>query len=238
MGGTNMMSKEICAGRTKEIGVLLKIFVPALCLLMLAGCAPALYSVDMKYVPTRAMPRAEGTGEIITVTVAAFEDQRKIDDKMVIGWVVKSDGARIPVLPKFVKPSVAVTSPLKDFLVRAGYRISPENPVWDLKEESIRKEWGSILIGGSIDELEVICRDSLTVKKYSANAKITALFANAQSGKVFYKVTTQSAVSLEHVLFSEERIEQQINAALSDAIEKIFEGKDLAAKIREAAKKK
>jgi len=233
-----MKGKETRAGRRKNIGVLLKIFGPALCLLLLAGCSPALYSVDMKYVPSRVMPRAEGTGEIITVTVAAFEDRRKIDDKMIIGWVVKSDGERIPVLPKFVKPSVAVTSPLKDFLARAGYRISPESPVWDLKEESIRKEWGSILIGGSIDELEVICEDSLTVEKYSAKAKITALFANAQTGKVFYKVTTQSGVSLEHVLFSEERIEQQINAALSDAIEKIFEGRDVAAKIREAAGKK
>lgn len=230
-----MKDKEIRAGRTKDIGALLKIFVLALCLMMLAGCAPALYSVDMKYVPSRVMPRIEGTGQIITVTVTAFEDQRKIEDKMLIGWVVESDGRRIPVLPKFVKPSMAVTSPLKDFLVRAGYRISPETPAWDLKEGSIRKEWGSIVIGGSIDELEVICRDSLTVKKYSAKAKITALFANAQTGKIFYKVTTQSAVSLDHVLFSEERIEQQINAALSDAIEKLFEGKEIAAKIREAA---
>ncbi|HOG16621.1 MAG: hypothetical protein A4E73_02206 [Syntrophaceae bacterium PtaU1.Bin231] len=230
-----MKDREIRAGRTKDIGALLKIFVLALCLMMLAGCAPALYSVDMKYVPSRVMPRIEGTGQIITVTVTAFEDQRKIEDKMLIGWVVESDGRRIPVLPKFVKPSMAVTSPLKDFLVRAGYRISPETPAWDLKEGSIRKEWGSIVIGGSIDELEVICRDSLTVKKYSAKAKITALFANAQTGKIFYKVTTQSAVSLDHVLFSEERIEQQINAALSDAIEKLFEGKEIAAKIREAA---
>jgi len=233
-----MNERRIFGRRTKAVVFPFRIAGLALCLLLLAGCSPALYSVDMKYVPSRVMPRTEGTGEIITVTVAAFEDRRKIDDKMIIGWVVKSDGERIPVLPKFVKPSVAVTSPLKDFLARAGYRISPESPVWDLKEESIRKEWGSILIGGSIDELEVICEDSLTVEKYSAKAKITALFANAQTGKVFYKVTTQSGVSLEHVLFSEERIEQQINAALSDAIEKIFEGPDVAAKIREAAGKK
>ncbi|MDX9822412.1 MAG: hypothetical protein RBT20_10805 [Syntrophales bacterium] len=233
-----MNERRIFGRRTKTVVFPFGIAGLALSLLLLAGCSPALYSVDMKYVPSRVMPRTEGTGEIITVTVAAFEDRRKINDKMIIGWVVKSDGERIPVLPKFVKPSVAVTSPLKDFLARAGYRISPESPVWDLKEESIRKEWGSILIGGSIDELEVICEDSLTVEKYSAKAKITALFANAQTGKVFYKVTTQSGVSLEHVLFSEERIEQQINAALSDAIEKIFEGKDIAAKIREAAGKK
>jgi len=233
-----MNERRIFGRRTKTVVFPFGIAGLALCLLLLAGCSPALYSVDMKYVPSRVMPRTEGTGEIITVTVAAFEDRRKIDDKMIIGWVVKSDGERIPVLPKFVKPSVAVTSPLKDFLARAGYRISPESPVWDLKEESIRKEWGSILIGGSIDELEVICRDSLTVKKYSAKVKITVVFADAQKGKIFYTVTSGSDVSLEHVLFSEERLEEQINAALSDAIEKIFEGKEIGAKIREAAGKK
>ncbi len=233
-----MNERRIFGRRTKTVVFPFGIAGMALCLLLLAGCSPALYSVDMKYVPSRVMPRAEGTGEIITVTVAAFEDRRKIDDKTVIGWVIKSDGERIPVLPKFVKPTVAVTSPLKDFLARAGYRISPENPVWDLKEGSIRKEWGSILIGGSIDELEVICRDSLTVKKYSAKVKITVVFADAQKGKIFYTVTSGSDVSLEHVLFSEERIEEQINAALSDAIEKIFEGKEIGAKIREAAGKK
>jgi len=205
---------------------------------MLAGCAPSLYSVDMKYVPSRVMPRTEGTGQIITVTVAEFEDLRKTEDKTPIGWVIKSDGRKIPVLPKFVKPSKAVTSPLKDFLARAGYRISPESPAWDLKEEDIRKEWGSIVIGGSIDELEVVCEDGMTLKKYAAKAKITVLFADAQTKKIFYRITTQSGVSLEHVLFSEERIEQQINAALSDAIEKIFEGKEATAKIREAAGRK
>ena len=51
-----MKDREIRAGRTKDIGALLKIFVLALCLMMLAGCAPALYSVDMKYVPSRVMP--------------------------------------------------------------------------------------------------------------------------------------------------------------------------------------
>ena len=230
-----MNDRRIFGRRTKAVVFPFRIAGLALCLMMLAGCSPALYSVDMKYVPSRVMPRTEGTGEIITVTVAAFEDRRKIDDKTVIGWVIKSDGERIPVLPKFVKPTVAVTSPLKDFLARAGYRISPEKPAWDLKEGSIRREWGSILIGGSIDELEVICRDSLTVKKYSAKAKITVVFANVQKGKIFYTVTSGSDVSLEHVLFSEERLEEQINAALSDAIEKIFEGKEIGAKIRESA---
>jgi len=233
-----MKGKEISVGRTKDIGALLGIFVLALCLMMLAGCAPSLYSIDMKYVPSRVMPKAEGTGEVITVTVAAFEDLRKIEDRMLIGWVIKPDGRRIPVLPKFVTPSKAVTSPLKDFLARAGYRISPESPAWDLREETIRREGGAVLVGGSIDELEVICEDGLTLKKYAAKARITVLFAGVQTGRVFYKVTTQSSVTLEHVLFSEERIEQQINAALSDAIEKIFEGREVATKIREAAGQK
>lgn len=209
--------------------------IAALTFAVMWGCAPALYSVDMKYVPTKPMPEMKGPEKKIKITVAAFEDLRTISDTTLIGRVIKSDRQNIPVLPKFVSPSMAVASALKDILLKAGYQVAPDIPRWDLKEESIRKEWGPILIGGSVDELEVICEDKMTIKKYRAKAKITVFLANAQTSKVFYKVSAQSSVSLEHILFSEERLEEQINTALSDAIEKIFEGKEITAKILDTA---
>jgi hypothetical protein len=209
--------------------------IAALAFVTIWGCAPALYSVDMKYVPTKPISEMKGSEKKIKITVAAFEDLRTISDTTVIGRVIKPDGQNIPVLPKFVRPPTAVASALKDIFLKAGYQVAADTPRWDLKEESIRKEWGPILIGGSIDELEVICEDKVTITKYRAKAKITVFIANTETGKVFYKVSTHSSVSLEHLLFSEERLEEQINTALSDALEKIFEGNEITAKILDTA---
>ncbi len=209
--------------------------VAALAFAILWGCAPALYSVDMKYTPTKPAREIEAPEKKIKITVAAFEDLRTVSDTMVIGRVIKSGRQNIPVLPKYVKPPMVVASAMKDVLLKAGYQVSPDVPRWNLKEESIRKEWSPILIGGSIDELEVICDDKVTIKKYRAQAKITVFLANTQAGKIFYKVSAKSSVSLEHILFSEERLEEQINTALSDAIDKIFEGNEITAKILDTA---
>lgn len=205
-----------------------KVWSMAFVVALLAGCTPLLYSVDMKYVPTGTFSKTPGVAKPIVVTVATFQDSRTIEDRMLIGRVIKAGGKQLPVLPKYVKPSNAVTAPVKEFFRLAGYRVATESPAWDLQESSINKGWGPILVGGSIDELDITCQNSLAITKYTAKVKLTIYFADTLKGKIFHKVTTDSRVSLDHVLFSEERMEQQINAALSDAIEKMFEGRDVA----------
>jgi len=203
---------------------------------LVVGCAPALYSVDMKYIPIRDFPKAQGVTPPVALTVATFQDLRKMEDNIVIGRVIKPNGEQIRVLPKFVKPSQAVTEPIKEFFRRAGYRVAAESPAWDLQEAGINKRWQSILVGGSIDELEITCENSLTLTKYRAKVKLTIYFADPLKGKIFHTLTADSSASLEHVLFSEERMEQQINLALSSAIEKLFEGRDITNIINEGAR--
>jgi len=107
-----------------------------------------------------------------------------------------------------------------------------------LTESSILPDWGNILIGGSIDELQVVCQDLLPTKKYQAKVKLTVYFADVRKQFIFYKTMAQSSSSLEHILFSEEKLEAQMNSALSDAIEKIFEGGRAEDKMIEAMKTK
>ena len=210
----------------------LGVFIAGLALLTLMwGCAHGAYSVDMKYVPTRPMAEIKGPGKDIRITVSTFEDLRKTDDKLEIGWVWDPYGGKVPVLPRLVKPSMAVTLPVKEIFQKVGYQVAADTPRWNLKEDSIREEWGPILVGGSIDELEVYCVDDFTIKKYRAKAKISVILANTQTRKVFYKVSANSTSSLDHILFSEKKLAQQINAVLSDVIEKIFEGNEINSKI-------
>lgn len=200
------------------------------------GCAPALYNIPMRYVPTKAIPPAQTDGRKYSVTVASFVDRRKMEDTLLIGRVVKSDGGTIPILPKYVKPPDAVAGALRELLFNSGYYVSPDRPTWDLSETTIQPEWGTILIGGTIDDLDVTCLDNLTMKRYSAKVRLTLIFADIQKKRIFYRVTSESSSSLDHIIFSEEKLEDQINGVLSDALEKAIAGPETIRRIREALK--
>jgi hypothetical protein len=202
--------------------------------LLLGGCAPKLYNLNLRYIPTKVIKPAVTDGRKFSVTVASFTDRRKMDDTQLIGRVIRSDGTPIPILPKYIKPTDAVSSALRELLTRTGFSLSPDRPAWSLEETSIRPEWGTILVGGTIDELDVTCVESLTTKRYSARARITLIFADVQKRRIFYKVGSESTSSLDHIFFSVERLESQINGVLSDAMEKALEGPETGRRIREA----
>jgi hypothetical protein len=201
-----------------------------------SGCTPKLYNVNMRYEPTKEIQPAVTDGKKYSVTVASFIDQRKMDDTLLIGRVIESDGTPIPILPKYVKPTDAVSAALRELMFKSGYVVSPDKPSWDLKESEIRPEWGTILVGGTIDELDVTCLESLTMKRYTAKAKVTLVFADVQKKRIFYKVTSESSSSLDHIVFSEDKLESQINGALSAAMEKAIEGPEAGRRIRESLK--
>jgi hypothetical protein len=209
--------------------------VGCLSLLFLAnGCTPALYSINMRYEPTKVAQPAPTDGRKYSITVAPFVDQRKMADTLLIGRVIKSDGETIPILPQYVKPPDAVAAALRELLFTSGYLVSPDRPAWDLREASIQQAWGTILVGGTIDDLDVTCLDNLTMKRYSAKVRVTLIFADVQKRRIFYRVTSESSSSLDHIIFSEEKLESQINGVLSDAIEKAIEGPETNRQIREA----
>jgi hypothetical protein len=200
----------------------------------LVGCTPKIYNVDLRYQPTKKIAPAFADGRKFTVTVARFSDLRKMDDTLLLGRVITSGGTSTPVLPRYVKAPDAVADALRKLLVQSGFHVSLEKAVWDQQEKTILPGWGTILVGGSIDELDVTCLDNIPIKKYSARARITLVFADVQKKKIFYRVSSESSSSLEHVVFSEEKLEDQINGVLAEAMEKIFEGKETARRIREA----
>jgi hypothetical protein len=225
------------ASKTTRGGRRLAGFTAGLLFLLAAGgCTPMLYNVNMRYEPTKEIQPAVTDGRKYSVTVASSIDQRKMDDTLLIGRVIESDGTPIPILPKYVKPTDAVSAALRELMFKSGYVVSPDKPSWDLKESEIRPEWGTILVGGTIDELDVTCLESLTMKRYTAKAKVTLVFADVQKKKIFYKVTSESSSSLDHIVFSEEKLESQINGALSAAMEKAIEGPETGRRIRETLK--
>jgi hypothetical protein len=216
---------------TAKVVILLNMY------LLLVSCAPSLYSVNINYEPSETVLKPTDIKKKYSVTIATFNDVRPAGDDLLIGKVITSSGNLKSIIPKNLKPSKAVAKSLKDYMSRAGYTVTNEMPTWNLQEKTIKKEWGKILIGGNIDKLEIICNDNIMLKKYKAEVKLSLFFANVQTGKIFYIVSAIGTSSLEHVRFSEEILEQQINGALSIAIEKIFGGNTVQSKIEETFSK-
>ena len=201
--------------------------------LLLVSCAPSLYSVNIKYEPSRTAPKPTVMERKYPITIAVLNDARPAGDDLSVGRVVTSGGNQIPIIPRNLMPAKALTASLRDYMLKAGYTLTDEMPAWNLQENAIKKEWGRILIGGKIDTLEIVCNDKIPIKKYRADVKLSLFFADVQKGKIFYTISAAGSTSLEHVRFSEEILEQQINGALSYAIEDIFAGNTVQTKIQE-----
>jgi hypothetical protein len=202
------------------------------------GCAgPSLYSVNMYYDADQAsIPaylKADKASSAI-ISIAEFTDMRQMDDRLVIGHVVEKDGMKNLVLPKNVKPTKAISKGIKEYLRKAGYKVSDKIVQWDLKEGTMPKEDFKILIGGNIDELEISCRRDFPTNTYATNMKLTIVFADMAKGKILYQSKVESSYTKEYFWFSEENLGEQAGIALGDAIEKLFEDKVVAQKLKEA----
>jgi hypothetical protein len=207
----------------------------------ISGCAStsSLYSVNMRYDAAQAVIPAylqaeEKTSDAI-ITVAEFTDTRQLDDKKIIGRVIERDGTKPLVFPKYVIPTKAVANGIKEYLKKAGYKVADKIVQWDLrKEETMPKGNGKVIIGGNIEEMELTCERGVFINSYKASLKLTIVFADLAKGKILYKSKVESVSSRDDISFSEEQLGEQASTALGDAIEKVFEEKAVAQKIKEA----
>jgi hypothetical protein len=210
-----------------------KMVFGAFILLSLQACAsPAFYKANLKYEPTGTFRQLAKAGPDTLITVAMFNDIRQTDDKLKLGRVKTIGGTVVPILPGDMKVPDAVTLSIREYLYLSGYKVSTDVPIWDLKEKSINKGWGKILIGGNIDALEIVCDDSFPVKTYQTNLMLTFVFADVAKKKIFYRSTIDTGASWEDVSFAEEILEKQINAAFSDALEKMLNDPSMRNELR------
>jgi len=227
--------KNNCSFVLKIIAVLVLI---AFGLGISASADTSLYSINIQYgaekavIPEYLKADAKTRGAIISV--AEFTDARQGDDKKIIGHVRERDDTRVPIFLKNVIPTMAVANGIKEYLKKAGYKVADKIVQWDLKEETMPKGNGKVIIGGSIEALEITCWRGVFSHNYKASVKLNIVFADLTKGKILYKSKVESSSSRDDVSFSEEELGGQLSTALGDAIEKIFEEKVIAQKIKEA----
>ena len=223
--------------KTQQHGLIFLLLIMAL---SISGCATTgIYTISMDYdaenavIPFYLKPDEKALQSIIGV--AEFLDTRKIDDPLVIGRVIEKGGVRVLVLPKYVRPTYTVADGMRQYLRKAGYNLSGVVDPWNLNEKTIPKvSHIRVLIGGTIEEMEISCRRDFPTNTYTTKLKLTIYVADVQEKKILYRTTVEATTSLEHVAFSEDRMGYQASFALGDAIGKTFAKIELADKINEA----
>ncbi len=204
----------------------------ALVVLSFSACAPSMYSVDVKYAPEKP-PKAGKETWKVNVTVASFNDERGTKEPLALGKVNKLDGTSAPILPKERKIPFAVTQGIRDYLFDRGFSLSGALPSWDLREQTIGKDWGDLLVGGNIVKMEIEATDNVFVNTYRAKVELGVALADVKKGRIIYETTVTSDVSLDYAFISEKKLEELINTALHDALDRIFTGPRVNRVIRE-----
>ncbi len=210
-------------------------YLTGLCLVLcVLACARAsYYRINLTYLPQKNMPGADSSLQRHIITVAGFNDERNSTDPSAVGRRIKSDGAEMKAVSQQMQPGSAVAAVTKDFFFRHGYTVYGGIPDWDLNEKTIDSRWGVLVVGGDIEELDVVCTSAFANVQYEAKVRLRIVFADVQRKKILYTRTLESTSTYRHVRFQEERLQEEINAALSTAIEKIFEDDKVASLIDE-----
>jgi hypothetical protein len=182
-------------------------------LLALASCAGfSRYPIDLSYQPMAG----RATAEKGTVTVVLFNDKRDVADKKVIGM---KDGET-----KFISlgegPASGVSDAVRAYLQSRGYTVNKVYEAWDGTAQSLRPEWGDMVVGGDIEDLDITVNSAFPKTKYRCSLKLRVIMADAKTKTILNKEKIESSLSYDTVYFSRDKAEELMNSTLADALEK------------------
>jgi len=189
----------------------------------LVSCAMSgYYRLTMQYVPQTVPQTADPSMQQYIITAAQFNDERSVLDKSIIGKRVQADGSELKAVSQTMPATECVGLAIKKAFQENGYSVFGGTPDWDGTERTIQKEWRDLVVGGFIEELNVVSSTGFLSAEYVTKVKLRVVFADVQRNRIVYTTTLESSASYKHFYFSQSRMEQEINNALSIAIEKMF----------------
>ena len=181
------------------------------------------YRLDVRYTPQTEPKTADSSMQQHMITVAQFNDARNALDKSIIGKRIHADGSELKAVSKKMQPTAEVVgTAFKDAFFKNGYTVFGGLPDWDGNERTLQKGWGNLVVGGFIEELDVVCSTGFLSATYETKVKLRVVFGEVQHKRILFTTTLESSSSYKHFYFSQARMEQEINNALSLAIEKMF----------------
>lgn len=200
-----------------------RIMLCCLLALTLVSCATGHYKLDVRYMPQTESTKAADSGmQQCIITTAQFNDERNEPDREFIGKRIHGDSSVRKAVPLTLTPSETVGTAIKDAFFKNGYTVFGGTPAWDCTGTSVREEWGNLVVGGFIEELDVTSRTDFLSAEYKTKVKLRVIFADVKQKSILYTTSIESSSSFSHLFFNQSRMEQEINNTLSSAVEKMF----------------
>jgi hypothetical protein len=181
-------------------------------LLVLVSCVVSRYPIDLSYRST-AGNVAGGKG---TVAVALFNDKRDVAQKNVIG--MKDEETKFVSLIE--GPAPQVSDAFRAYLNSRGYTAVKVNEAWDGTAQSLKPEWGDMIVGGDIEALNITVTSAFPKTEYKCLVKLNVIIADPKTKTILQKQRVESSQSYVTVYFSRDEAEKLINSTLADAMEK------------------
>jgi hypothetical protein len=192
-----------------------KLFAVVLLLSMVSCASVSRYPLELSYQPKAH----EAGGEKGTVTVVLFNDKRDVTDETVIG--MKDEETSFVSLTG--SPASAVSDAVGAYLQSRGYTVNKVNEAWDGTAQSLRPEWGDLVVGGDIEDLNITVTAAFPEMKYHCLVKLYVITADAKTKSILQKERVESSSSYVTVYFSGDKAEELINSTLADALEKTLD---------------
>jgi hypothetical protein len=150
------------------------------------------------------------------ISVALFNDKRNVADKRSVG--VREDD-NIKFISLSGEPSSAVSNAFVTYLESRGYEAVPINEAWDGNVQSLKTDWGNMVVGGDIEKFDITVTGGFPKVKYICSVTLYVRMADPKTKTILHQERVEADLSYETVDFSRAKAEEQMNKALAEAVE-------------------
>ena len=179
-------------------------------------------SLNLKYTPS---PSLTGVSDSkINIGFSGIIDSRQRENKSLVGERINYSGSKDFLAPAGISVEDAVAGMISEYFKKKGFQWKKVEK-WNLSPDTIKEDWGDIVVGGEILELWNDVTSKFMNNKHNAKAKLKIVVASAKEKRILWTDTATTSLELKEPLFHEASAEKIINEAVSSCIENIFEDK-------------
>ena len=179
-------------------------------------------SLNLKYTPSASLTAVSDNK--INIGFSGIIDSRQRENKSLVGERINYSGSKDYLAPAGISVEDAVAGMAAEYFKRKGFQWKKVEK-WNLSPETIKEDWGDIVVGGEILDLWNDVTSKVMNNKHKVTAKIKIVVANTKEKRILWTDTATTSLELKEPLFHKESVEKIINEAASSCIENIFEDK-------------
>lgn len=180
------------------------------------------FSLNLKYTPSASLTAVSDNK--INIGFSGIVDSRQRENKSLVGERINYSGSKDYFAPAGISVEDAVAGMISEYFKKKGFQWKKVDK-WNLSPDTIKEDWGDIVVGGEIHELWNDVSSKFMNNRHKVTAKIKIVVASTKEKRILWTDTATTSLELKEPLFHEASAEKIINEAVSSCIENVFEDK-------------